>query len=95
MPDKLLNFLKNILDAENNEIYKVDGILNPGDLMSLYKIEKRDLKYEGYTPRISSYFREEEDAIICKILSQIIKHHVLHEQDSEKKAFFLSLLPHL
>ncbi|MBK8549699.1 MAG: hypothetical protein IPL53_01055 [Ignavibacteria bacterium] len=61
MPDKLLNFLKNILDTENNEIYKVDGMLNLGDLMSLFKIEKRDLKYEGYTPRISSYFREEED----------------------------------
>jgi polyphosphate kinase len=54
MPEKLLNFLKNALDAENNEIYKMDGPLNLGDLMSLYKIDKRELKYEGFTPRISS-----------------------------------------
>lgn len=42
-------------------------------------------------PAKGKYFREEEDAIIGKILSQIIKHHVLHEQDSEKKAFFRSI----
>ena len=39
-------------------------------------------------PDRGGYFREEEDATIRKILSQIIKHHVLHEQDGEKKAFF-------
>jgi hypothetical protein len=36
-------------------------------------------------------FREEEDATVRKILSQIIKHHVLHEQDIEKKIFFRSI----
>lgn len=61
MPDKLLHFLVNILDAESNEIYRIDGPLNLGDMMTLYKIDKRELKYEGFTPRISSFFREKED----------------------------------
>lgn len=42
-------------------------------------------------PVNGKYFREEDDATIYKILSQIIRHHVLHEQDIEKKAFFRSI----
>jgi len=82
MPDKLLNFLKNILDTENNEIYKVDGMLNLGDLMSLFKIEKRDLKYEGYTPRISSYFREEEDFFKTISEHDVFLHHPFYSFSS-------------
>jgi len=36
--------------------------LNLGDFMELYKIDNRLLKYEGFTPRISSFFREEDNA---------------------------------
>ncbi|MEO8665140.1 MAG: polyphosphate kinase 1 [Ignavibacteria bacterium] len=82
MPDKLLNFLKNILDAENNEIYKIDGPLNLGDLMALYKIDKRELKYEGYTPRISSYFREEENFFKTISEHDVFLHHPFYSFSS-------------
>jgi polyphosphate kinase len=82
MPDKLLNFLKNVLKAENNEIYKVDGMLNLGDLMTLVKIEKRDLKYEGFTPRISSYFRDEEDFFKTISEHDVFLHHPFYSFSS-------------
>jgi polyphosphate kinase len=82
MPDKLLNFLKNTLDAENNEIYKIDGPLNLGDLMTLYKIEKRNLKYEGFTPRISSYFREEDNFFKTISEHDVFLHHPFYSFSS-------------
>lgn len=82
MPDKLLTYLKNILKAENNEIYKIDGMLNLGDLMSLYKIDKRELKYEGFTPRISSYFRQEEDFFKAISENDIMLHHPFYSFSS-------------
>ncbi len=82
MPDKLLNFLKNTLDAENNEIYKIDGPLNLGDLMTLNKIEKRDLKYEGFTPRISSFFREEADFFKTISEHDVFLHHPFYSFSS-------------
>ena len=82
MPEKLLNFLKNILQAENNEIYKVDGMLNLGDLMALSKIEKRELKYEGFTPRISSYFREEDNFFKTISDHDVFLHHPFYSFSS-------------
>ena len=82
MPDILLAFLKNILKAENNEIYKIDGMLNLGDLMSLYKIDIRELKYEGFTPRISSYFRQEEDFFKAISENDIMLHHPFYSFSS-------------
>lgn len=82
MPEKLLNFLKNALDAENNEIYKMDGPLNLGDLMSLYKIDKRELKYEGFTPRISSYFREEDNFFKTISEHDVFLHHPFYSFSS-------------
>ncbi|MBS1518451.1 MAG: polyphosphate kinase 1 [Bacteroidetes bacterium] len=82
MPEKLQFFLKNVLNAENNEIYKIDGILNLGDLMSLYGISKRDLKYKGFTPRISSFFRNEEDFFKAISEQDIFLHHPFYSFSS-------------
>lgn len=82
MPDKLLQFLVNILEVENNEIYKIDGPLNLGDMMSLYKIDKRELKYEGFTPRISSYFRDQENFFKEISEQDIFLHHPFYSFSS-------------
>lgn len=83
MPDKLLNFLKNVLGAESNEIYKMDSPLNLGDMMSLYKIDKRDLKYEGFTPRITSHFSRNEDNFFKTISeTDVFLHHPFYSFSS-------------
>jgi polyphosphate kinase len=75
MPDNLLNFLTSVLNVKSNEIYKIDGPLNLGDFMYLYNLDKRDLKFEGYTPRVSSFFREETDIFRAIAKEDIVLHH--------------------
>ncbi len=50
--------------------------------MSLYKIDKRELKYEGFTPRISSYFREQADFFKAISERDIFLHHPFYSFSS-------------
>lgn len=75
MPDHLLNFLINATKVKNNEIYRIDGPLNLGDFMSIYKIDRRELKDKGFTPRISSFFRKQDDYFKAISESDIFLHH--------------------
>ena len=74
MPDKFMKFLIKDFSLDKTEIYKIKGPLNLGDLMSLYKIEKRKLKYEGFVPRIASAFRDENVFKAIK-KSDVMLHH--------------------
>lgn len=82
MPDKLLNFLINALKVSDNEMYRVDGPLNLGDFMTICKIDKRELKDKGFTPRISSYFRKEEDYFKAIAANDIFLHHPFYSFSS-------------
>ncbi len=83
MPEKLLKFLKNTLGAESNEIYKMDGPLSLGDMMSLYKIDKRELKYAGFTPRITSNFSRNKDSFFKTISeNDVFLHHPFYSFSS-------------
>lgn len=81
-PDKLKSFLINALNVEKNEIYEIDGPLNLGDLMTLTKIENRRLKFEPFTPRISSFFREEDDIFKSISRQDIFLHHPFYSFSS-------------
>lgn len=75
IPEYFLNFLEKKLGLHKREIYKINGQLNLGDLMDLYKIDKRNLKYEAFTPRISSFLRDEEDIFKAIRKRDIFLHH--------------------
>lgn len=82
IPDKILNYLISYLELEKDEIYKIEGPLNLGDFIYLYKIEIREMKYEGYTPRISSFFREEDDVFRAIKNQDIFLHHPFYSFSS-------------
>jgi polyphosphate kinase len=50
--------------------------------MTIYKIDNRNLKYEGYTPRISSYFREEDDYFKTISEHDVFLHHPFYSFSS-------------
>jgi polyphosphate kinase len=60
----------------------MDGPLNLGDMMTLYKIDRRELKCEGFTPRISSYFREQSDFFKAISERDILLHHPFYSFSS-------------
>lgn len=82
IPDKILNFLIDDLELDTTEVYKVDGPINLGDLMYLYRIDKRALKDEGYMPRISSFFLEEDDFFKAIRKRDIMLHHPFYSFSS-------------
>ncbi len=82
IPDKILDYLVSDLELNNTEVYRVNGFINLGDLSAIYKIEKRNLKYEGFTPRISSFFAEEEDFFRAIKSRDIIIHHPFYSFSS-------------
>lgn len=82
IPDKILNFLIDDLELDSTEIYKVDGPLNLGDLMYLYRIDKRALKDDGYMPRISSFFLDEDDFFKAIRKRDIMLHHPFYSFSS-------------
>ena len=81
MPEGFQKFLVKDFNLHETEIYKVNGPLNLGDMMMLYRIEKRKLKYEGFTPRIASEFHDEN---IFKAIkkSDILLHHPFYSFSS-------------
>ena len=82
MPEEFLNFLINDLNLETNEIYKIDGPINLGDLMNIYKLDIRNLKDEPFTPRIASVFREEENVFKAIKNQDIFLHHPFYSFSS-------------
>lgn len=82
MPDRILDFLVNDLELDNTEIYKVDGPINLGDLMYLCSIDRRNIKDEAYTPRISSFFLEEDNFFRAIRKRDILLHHPFHSFSS-------------
>lgn len=82
IPDDIFNHLVNDLSLVKNEIYKLNGPLNLGDLMYLYDIDKRNLKYEGYAPRITSSFRDEENIFKAIRKRDIFIHHPFYSFSS-------------
>jgi polyphosphate kinase len=82
IPQRILDFLIADLELDNTEIYRVDGPINLGDLMYLYSIDKRNLKDEGYTPRISSFFLEEDNFFKAIRKRDIMLHHPFYSFSS-------------
>ncbi len=82
IPDKVLRFLISDLELEENEVYMVNGLINLGDLMNIYKLDKRNLKDESFSPRISSSFVEEEDFFKAIRKRDILLHHPFYSFSS-------------
>ena len=82
IPDKIQNYLVSYLDMRKDEIYKIEGPLNLGDFIYLYKIDDRELKYEGFTQRISSNFREEDSVFKAIKTRDIFLHHPFYSFSS-------------
>ncbi len=82
MPQRMLDFLVDDLELDSTEVYKVGGPINLGDLMFLHSIDKRNLKDEGYAPRISSFFLEEDNFFKAIRKRDILLHHPFHSFSS-------------
>ena len=58
MPDAMIGYLAEALALEEGDIYKFDGPLNIQDLMTLYDLDRPDLKDAPFTARVPEWFTE-------------------------------------
>ena len=74
MPDEMVEYLTSSLDLEADDVYRFDGPLNIQDLMSLYDLDRPDLKDAPFTPNTPAWFTEHKN-----IFDAIKKRdHMLH-----------------
>jgi polyphosphate kinase len=60
MPDEMIEYLTGSLGLEQDDVYKFDGPLNVQDFMSLYDLDRPDLKDKPFTPELPAWFEQHE-----------------------------------
>ena len=58
MPDEMIDYLTKSLDLEPDDVYKFDGPLNIQDFMSLYSLDRPDLKDAPFTADTPAWFKQ-------------------------------------
>jgi len=56
MPQEMIEYLTTSLDLEPQDVYVFDGPLNVQDLMTLYDVDRPDLKDATFTPVVPEWF---------------------------------------
>lgn len=82
MPSEMIEYLTTSLDLEAEDVYVFDGPLHLQDLMSLYEVDRPDLKDPVFTPSMPEWF-EEYDSIFDAIRERDrLLHHPYDSYDS-------------
>ena len=82
MPAEMIEYLTTSLGLEGEDVYVFDGPLHLQDLMSLYDIDRLDLKDPVFTPSMPEWF-EEYDSIFDAIRERDrLLHHPYDSYDS-------------
>lgn len=75
MPQRIHNLLLENLELAADDLTVIDGPLGMGDLIELYKIERADLKYPSFAPRINPEVRKSPDIFSAIRQRDLLLHH--------------------
>ena len=75
MPDEMVNYLKDSLETKSDEIYKINGLIKITDLMSLYKLNRPDLKDAPLFVSKPTVFNRAESTFELIKKQDILLHH--------------------
>ena len=75
-PKRVRKLLMRQLEVVENDLYEVEGPLGAGDLVSLVKLDRRELKDPPFTPAVPAIFNQPEISIFAAIRAgDILLHH--------------------
>lgn len=75
-PAELTNYLLNMFDLDEQDLYKVDGPVNLNRLLAIYDMSDREeLKYPAFTPGLPSTLRETPDIFHLMRRQDLLLHH--------------------
>ena len=82
MPDEMIEYLSASLNLEQDDIYKFDGPLNIQDLMTLYDLDRPDLKDPRFTPQVPAWFKKHESIFEAIKKRDRLLHHPYDSYES-------------
>ncbi|MGI9291080.1 MAG: polyphosphate kinase 1 [Gammaproteobacteria bacterium] len=75
-PDELVNYLLDVFDLNENDLYQVEGPVNLNRLMAVYDSdEHEELKYPGFTPGLPEAIHETPDIFSLLRRQDLLLHH--------------------
>ena len=75
-PKRVRKLLQKQLEITENEVYEVDGPLGAGDLMSLTRLDRRELKDPPFSPSVPAVFNLPDTSVFAAIRAgDILLHH--------------------
>ena len=75
MPDKMVNYLTESIGLTDRDVYKIEGFLNVPDMMSLYSLERSDLKDKPITYSIPAAIKQADNIFETLKKQDVLLHH--------------------
>ena len=75
MPDKMVNYLTESIGLTDRDVYKIEGFLSVPDMMSLYSLERPDLKDKPITYSIPKAIKQADNIFETLKKQDVLLHH--------------------
>jgi polyphosphate kinase len=75
MPDNLASYLTTSIGLTDNDVYRIDGILNVPEMMSLYGLDRPDLKDKPIAYSIPEPLRQPKNVFETLKKQDVLVHH--------------------
>ena len=78
VPSHILRILMSNLEVDSSQVYRVKGLIGMSRLMSLYQLDRPDLKYKPFVPAVPealAHVGEDEDIFAAIRRRDILLHH--------------------
>lgn len=78
MPSRVLHILMQNLEVDAKSVYRVKGLLGLSRLMSIYKLDRPDLKFKEFVPKMPAAFEsptEDHDVFSMIRAGDVLLHH--------------------
>jgi polyphosphate kinase len=75
MPDEMVNYLTGELNLTADDVYKMDGPLDVAGLMSLYRLDRPELKDKPFTPTLPVKLQRPDSIFDIIKRNDVLLHH--------------------